>query len=180
MSTLWLILGGARRPDGASPQEQVTVGAVAPDFELTDVSTGEPVKLSSLRGRPVWLNFWATWCPPCKEELPRMQEVYSGYKAEGLAIVGIDMRENPADVREFVKSKGYHWTFVVDTDGVVTNRYFTAGIPTHVFVDAEGVIQAIHIGELDSGMMEEFLSKIVKSSGKGASAPSNPTWRVPN
>src|SRR5438874_13562192 len=70
---------------GASTHE-LAVGAMAPDFQLTDVNTGQPVSLSSLRGRPVRINFWATWCPPCKVELPIIKHKYDAYKDKGLAI----------------------------------------------------------------------------------------------
>ncbi len=113
----------------------------------------------------MWINFWASWCPPCKAELPIMQEKYEKYKGKGLAIVGIDMREAPSDVRSFTNQNGYKWTFVVDTDGKVTDRYFTAGIPTHVFIDAAGVIRAISVGDLQGNSMEEFLGKIINNKG---------------
>ncbi len=90
-----------------------------------------------------------------------MQEKYEKYKGQGLSIVGVDMREDPTQVKLFTSEKGYGWTFVVDTDGAVTNRYFTEGIPTHLFVDAEGVIRAINIGDLQGNTMEEFLDKII-------------------
>lgn len=133
----------------------------APDFELSDVTTGQPLRLSALRGQPVWINFWATWCPPCKEELPRMKAQYDKYRGNGLQIVGIDMQEDPSDVRAYAQANGFDWAFVVDQDGSVTNRYFTSGIPTHVFVDAAGVIRAVHVGDLQSTAMEELLSTIM-------------------
>ncbi len=145
---------------GASPFELRT-GAIAPDFELPDVKTGEPVKLSALRGRPVWINFWATWCPPCKAEMPLIQEKYAKYRDRGLVVVGIDMREDPAEVRAFTSANSFEWTFVVDSDGQVTNRYFMAGIPMHVFIDADGVIQALYVGDLQASSMEQFLGMII-------------------
>ena len=110
----------------------------------------------------MWINFWATWCPPCKDELPIIKQKYDAYKDKGLAIVGIDMQEDPNQVREYTKSNGYDWTFVVDGDGTITNRFFTEGIPNHVFIDAEGVVQGVHVGDLDSGTMEELLGKILR------------------
>ncbi|MEO6458563.1 MAG: redoxin domain-containing protein [Chloroflexia bacterium] len=150
------------RPDtiGASPFK-LRIGAVAPDFDLSNVQTDEQVKLSALRGRPVWINFWATWCPPCKAEMPLIQEKYSKYRDRGLAVIGIDMREDPAEVRAFTSANNFEWTFVVDSDGQVTNRYFMSGIPMHVFIDADGVIQALYVGDLQASSMEQFLSMII-------------------
>jgi len=90
-----------------------------------------------------------------------MKEKYEKYIDSGLVIVGVDMREEPAAVSAFTRSNGYDWIFVVDTDGQIANRYFTEGIPTHLFIDAEGVIQAVHVGDLEAGAMEELLRKIL-------------------
>jgi hypothetical protein len=90
-----------------------------------------------------------------------MKQKYQKYKAEGLEVVGINMREDPTLVNSFVEANGYDWLFVVDRDGAVTNRYFASGIPTHVFVDAAGIIQGIHIGDLQAAAMEELLGKII-------------------
>lgn len=136
------------------------VGALAPDFELADVNTGKMVKLSALRGRPVWLNYFATWCPPCKAELPDIKRAYAQHKEEGLAIVGIDMREEPALVKAFISANSYDWTFVVDSDGKVTNSYFVYGIPTHIFINKDGVIKAVSVGGLTPEAMEQNISMI--------------------
>ncbi|MEP6774771.1 MAG: TlpA disulfide reductase family protein [Chloroflexota bacterium] len=138
------------------------VGSVAPDFALADVRTGQSFTLASLRGRPVWINFWATWCPPCKTELPIMKQKYDKYKAQGLAIVGIDMQEEPAYVKSYVDGNAFDWTFVVDPDGAVTDRYYTAGIPSHLFIDESGVIRAINVGDLQEPSMEILLGTIMR------------------
>lgn len=162
---LWLLaLGGQASGSGQSAQKsgiEVKVGLTAPDFELEDVKTGSPVRLSALRGKPVWINFWATWCPPCRAEMPIMKQKYEKYGAAGLEVVGINMREDPAYVRSFAAENGYNWLFAVDRDGEVTNRYFASGIPTHLFVDAAGTVQAIHIGDLHAAAMDELLEKIL-------------------
>ncbi len=145
---------------------ELRVGVEAPDFELADISTGDPVKLSALRGRPVWINFWATWCPSCKTELPRMQSKFSKYRDQGLVVVGIDEREDPGQVRDYIENNKYGWTFVIDRDGAVTNRYLVGGIPEHVFVDANGTVRAIQIGELSEQSMEESLAKILSRQAR--------------
>ncbi len=168
----WLVAAGTPKVDSGfypisndsssqSSARGLKVGSLAPDFKLADLSTGQPVSMSAMRGKPVWINFWASWCPPCKAELPRMKEEYQKYKGRGLVIVGIDMWEDPAHIREFTKSNSYDWTFVVDPDGSVTNRYFTSGVPTHLFIASSGVIQAIHRGGLKRDAMEELVGKIV-------------------
>lgn len=144
------------------------VGSLAPDFTLTDALTGESVSLASLRGKPVWINFWATWCPPCREEMPEMQQFYEKYHAQGVAIVGVNVQESDSQVREYVKEGAFTWTFVLDAEGSVTDRYLVGGLPSHFFVDAEGVVQAIHMGGLENmagrkAPVEEYLAKILES-----------------
>ncbi len=155
-------LAGAGKSAGNVSTAAPKVGSLAPDFELVDVRSGQPFRLSSLRGKPVWINFWATWCPPCKTELPVMKQKYDKYKKQGLTIVGVDMQEDPALVKAYADDNGFDWMFVADRDGAVTNRYFTSGIPTHLFVDESGIIQALYVGDLEEASMDELLSKIVR------------------
>jgi thiol-disulfide isomerase/thioredoxin len=138
------------------------VGQLAPDFALNDVHTGRPIRLSSLRGKPVWINFWASWCPPCKAELPDMKQVYARYEAKGLVLLGVDMQEDPAVVKPFASDNGYTWNIAVDSDGSVTNTYYVFSIPSHIFVGGDGVIKSIQIGTMTQAMMEEHLSKIMQ------------------
>ncbi|HKP53223.1 MAG TPA: redoxin domain-containing protein [Chloroflexia bacterium] len=148
-------------------KEEPKIGSLAPDFELKDVSTGKTVKLSSLRGRPVWINFWATWCPPCREEMPDMEKIYGEYEGKGLAILGLDVQESAQKVKEFTGSLELTWTFMLDEKGDVANLYFANSLPSHFFVDKNGIIQAVHIGGLTniSGTRKvdprDYLKKIV-------------------
>lgn len=161
---IWVAVGnnaGNTSAGGLVTNGGPKVGSLAPDFALTDVRTGQAFTLASLRGRPVWINFWATWCPPCKTELPIMKQKYDKYKAQGLAIVGIDMQEDPAYVKSYVDSNAFDWTFVVDPDGAVTNRYYTAGIPSHLFIDEIGIIRALYVGDLQEPSMEILLGTIL-------------------
>jgi thiol-disulfide isomerase/thioredoxin len=143
------------------------VGAFAPDFTLVDAVTGESVSLASLKGKPVWINFWATWCPPCREEMPEMQQFYEKYKGQDLAIVGVNVQESDSQVQQYVKEGAFTWTFVLDAEGAITDRYLVGGLPSHFFVDAEGVVQAVHMGGLENmagrkAPVEDYLAKILK------------------
>ncbi len=143
-------------PTVAVPLPAPKVGSPAPDFELIDLNTGQPLTLSSLKGKPVWINFWATWCPPCKEEMPIMERHYQEYKDKGLVILGVDVQEKESDVSPYIKAGGYSWTFVIDKTGKVTDTYHVNGLPSHYFVDKDGLIQAIVIGGLKSEMTGEI------------------------
>jgi thiol-disulfide isomerase/thioredoxin len=143
------------------------VGSLAPDFTLTDALTGESVSLASLRGKPVWINFWATWCPPCREEMPEMQQFYEKYQSQGLAIVGVNVQESDSQVQQYVKEGAFTWTFVLDAEGRTTDRYLVGGLPSHYFIDAQGVVRAVHMGGLENmagrkAPVEEYLAKILK------------------
>ncbi len=145
----------------AGVQTGVRVGALPPDFELNDVRTGKPVRLSSLRGNPVWVNFWASWCAPCRAEMPEMKQRYVKYKDKGLVILGVDLDEDRATVKQFTHLNSYDWTFVLDSNQQVSQLYFVSGIPTHLFLDRAGVIRAMTVGGISGDMMDDSLTKII-------------------
>ena len=119
-------------------ENRVAVGRNAPNFTLQTL-TGKRFNLAEQRGRPIFLNFWATWCSPCRDEMPDMQKLQQTL-GDSILIVGIDMGESADTVREFVQDSGYTWTFVLDPDGEVSNTYNVSVIPTSLFIDAQGVI----------------------------------------
>ena len=116
----------------------IQVGQRAPDFALETI-TGEPFKLSEQRGKPVFLNFWATWCGPCRVEMPDMEKLQQNM-GDSILIVGIDIRESLSTVQNFLRDRGFTWTFVLDSNGAVAREYEVAAIPTSIFIDARGVI----------------------------------------
>lgn len=125
------------------------VGDRAPDFQLQDLE-GNEVSLSSLRGSPILLNFWATWCPTCRLEMPFIQEVYQEWTDKGLVILAIDMGESTATVREFMQNNNYTIPVLLDTRRVVSQKYNVTAIPTTFFIDRNGVIQDKLIGPFPS------------------------------
>ena len=132
------------------------VGSPAPDFTLADLD-GNQVSLSDFRGKTVFINFWATWCPPCREEMPAIEALYQQYKDKDVVVLGVDILETEGEVRQFVEEGGYSWTFVIDTTGEVTASYGVPAIPTSFFIDKEGVIRAVSIGAMTKGAMEARL-----------------------
>jgi thiol-disulfide isomerase/thioredoxin len=144
------------------PRQAPRVGMPAPDFALIDLATGERVSLLSLRGKPVWINFWATWCEACRVEMPAMQKVYEQYKDDGLVILGVDAQESPEAVSKYTTEGGYTWTFLIDTDGSVLNEYFVFAIPTHFFIGRDGVIKGIEVGAPPGESVERHLKEITK------------------
>jgi cytochrome oxidase Cu insertion factor (SCO1/SenC/PrrC family) len=124
------------------------VGSVAPNFGLQNLA-GKAVQLSSFRGKVVLINFWATWCGPCRAEMPLLERLYR--RAAGQVVVlGVDQEESAGDVRSFVHSAGVTYPIVLDTDGTVAFRYQIIGTPTTYFVDRFGVIRQIVAASLQA------------------------------
>ena len=118
----------------------------ASDFTLQTL-TGERFNLAEQRDRPIFLNFWATWCPPFRDEMPDMQKLQQTL-GDSILIVGID--DEPADtVREFVQDLGYTWTFVLDPDNEAALAYNVSAIPTSMFIDAKGITVRRFVGQQD-------------------------------
>jgi thiol-disulfide isomerase/thioredoxin len=137
------------------------VGYPAPDFTLTDLD-GNIVRLSDFQGKVVFLNFWATWCPPCRVEMPEMEEVYQEYRDKDVVIIGVDLWESRSDVKDFVEGNGYSWTFVVDSTGEVTEDYLVTGIPSSFFIDKDGVIRALQVSAMSRDTMEANLAEAME------------------
>ena len=148
------IVPATARSAHSSEEALPVVGNPAPDFALEDLS-GRTVRLSALRGRPVLINFWATWCPPCLKEMPEIERFYARYR-DRLEVLGVDLAEPRERVEAFVRQGGYSWTFLLDTTGRVTERYLVMGLPTSFFVDARGIVRARHIGPMTYEQMEQY------------------------
>jgi cytochrome c biogenesis protein CcmG, thiol:disulfide interchange protein DsbE len=127
-------------------------GFLAPDFTLPDAQ-GNPVQLSALRGKPVLLNFWASWCPPCKEEMPAIQRVHSDYPNLVILAVNTTYQDNEADALAFLQQGGLTFPVVFDRRGESTRLYETRALPTTFFIDRDGIIQEVVVG----GPMSEAL-----------------------
>ncbi|MDQ2806103.1 MAG: redoxin domain-containing protein [Chloroflexota bacterium] len=154
---------GAPAPVGAAAPAygSIKIGAPAPDFTLTRPDGGS-VTLSSYRGQKwVWLNFWTTWCPHCKIEMPQMQELYAQYKDQGLEIIGVDDAEPLAPVQKFISSGGYSWPMAMDFNSAVSHQYRVAGLPTHLFVGRDGIIKYIVIGGIERPQMEQAVKALL-------------------
>lgn len=142
-------LTGGRIP---APRE----GFLAPDLALQD-SQGRMVQLSDLRGRPVLLNLWASWCPPCKEEMQAMQKVYDQYASKGFTILAINTtyQDEKASALAFAADRQLTFPILFDLDGNVSRKYQVRSMPTSFFIDSNGLIRRVVIG----GPMPEALMR---------------------
>lgn len=139
---------------------QPAVGHPAPNFEM-QLPDGEKVTLNDLKGRPMIVNFWATWCPPCRREMPDLIKAYETHKNEGLVVLEVNSAEAPVQVEAFIEQFGVTAPVVIDARGEVLGVYRTNGLPASFFIDKDGVIQAHWPGFLDANTLDELLGKIL-------------------
>ena len=142
---------------------RATVGSEAPNFDLHRLSGDGKVDLASLRGRPVVVNFWASWCGPCREEFPMFHQLAEQHHGDGLAIVGITFRDLAGDARDFAKHNGGTWTFVKGGDGdPVAHAYGVRSPPQTFFIDRTGVIRARAYGPPSQAALDAAVERISK------------------
>lgn len=145
---------------GSGPAPRV--GSEAPDFTLKDMN-GKEVKLSSLRGRPVMLNFWATWCPPCRAEIPIIAQMYNDTHKSGsqssnpYEIVGIATQSDQSTIKAFAQEFNMAFPILPDVDSQVVSAYQVLPIPTSFFIDKNGIVRYIQTGMVDRPLLEQWL-----------------------
>lgn len=141
-------------------------GAAAPDFTLQDLS-GKQVQLSSLKGKVVLVNFWATWCPPCREEIPSMVKLNQVMQGKNFQMLAISVDEGGKQaVQEFFRQNGVSLPALFDTDGSVSRRYGTTGVPETFIVDGKGMIRKKVIGGVDWSAPEvlQYLEQLMQGN----------------
>jgi cytochrome c biogenesis protein CcmG/thiol:disulfide interchange protein DsbE len=136
------------------------LGEEAPQIDLVTLD-GERMTLSELQGRPVLINFWATWCIPCREEFPLMVAMYEEHTDAGLEILGVVHDDSEDGARRFATDLGATWPMPFDADDVAWNDYLGVAMPTSFFVDADGVIRAFSLGGFTETGLEAQLATIL-------------------
>jgi thiol-disulfide isomerase/thioredoxin len=147
------------QPGQQAPELEGDIGgqhAILPDLD------GRPIRLADLRGKPVWINFWASWCPPCQAETPVLREVYERHRAEGLVLIAIAVQETTADdVRAYARTYGLDYTIGFDATSAIFHRYGVFGLPTQFFIDRDGVIRSVVLGPVDVAAAERSLAPLL-------------------
>ncbi|PKR78716.1 alkyl hydroperoxide reductase [Halalkalibacillus sediminis] len=134
------------------------IGSEAPDFEVETLK-GETVKLSDYRGEKIMLNFWGTWCPPCRAEMPDMQKFYEEHDVTILAMNLFDTESSMQDVEDFVEDFGLTFPVLID-EGEVATDYQVIPVPTSYMIDSNGIIQYKRLGVMNYDMMVQELEKM--------------------
>ena len=157
---LLFIAGGCNSSPQVPGGIGTDIGSMAPDFQLMNIE-GQNVALSDLSGSPVILNFWASWCGPCREEMPFLQQIYEEWQDKGVLLLGINLREDPSTITDYMQGNGLSFPVLLDTDGSVTQNYDVLGIPTTFFIDIDGIIQMRKLGPFtDVSEIEDYISEI--------------------
>jgi len=156
----------------------VRPGQIAPELAYTqpDGSTvqltdthGRPVRLADLRGKAVWLNFWASWCPPCQAETPVLRDVADRYRDRGLVVVGINVQQTVDMAAEYATRYQLDYTIAADVTGAVFRAYAPRGLPTSIFVGPEGAVRSFVLAPLSEAAAVAQVEAIVP---RGSAAPS--------
>ena len=170
-------LGGAPVPSPAtgtvaagSAGLGARVGQAAPDFVgvdgvtplLTDLD-GKQIRLADFAGRPLWVVFWATWCSPCQQEATDILAAYHAHADDGLAVLAIDVQEPEAAARAFMNDRDLDYEIGLDPAAEIKARYGALALPSHIFIDATGVIRDRYLGQLTGELMEQHLRSIIGS-----------------
>lgn len=147
--------------NGRLPQ----IGDDLAEFASRDLD-GNTIRLSDYQGQPVMVNFWATWCPPCRMELPDFQTAYDTHKGDGLVILAVNQDESEELIRSFFyDTNGFTFTPVLDEGSQISRSYGINSFPTTIFVNAEGVVTAVHQGLLFPEQLEVYLAQTIPSQG---------------
>ncbi len=164
---VWLLgMPLATRPTGSPSASSVVVGGSPllgrplPDLVLKDLDGGT-VRTADLRGRPLIVNLWASWCVPCREEFPLLVGANGAYRDEDLAVVGIIHRDDPESARRFATAQGATWPMLLDPDESAYRALVGIGLPQTYFVDAEGIVRWVNIGPFSADGLDYGISRIL-------------------
>ena len=160
------MLGGGSESGGTTRSAVVSgaggdVGSPAPDFRLPALDGRGSVSLADYRGRPVIVNFWASWCHPCRQEFPLLKQALRDHRAERLAVVGVTYQDIASDSRAFVKQRGATWPQAVDDGGKVASAFGVRAIPQSFFVRPDGTIAARVFGVTSESALAAPLAKLI-------------------
>jgi cytochrome c biogenesis protein CcmG/thiol:disulfide interchange protein DsbE len=140
------------------------VGHPAPDFTLTtwNMPAQQSIELSSLKGKPVVMNIWASWCEPCKSEVPTFQAAWQQHQNDGIVFLGIDYQDTASDAQHFLQHYGVTYPTGPDTSGAISVNYGVSNVPTTIFIDRSGTVVRKILGPVDAQTLENEIQQLLK------------------
>ena len=145
---------------GSGMPRGIGVGNLAPDFTLESLD-GNKVSLSDYRGNVVLVNFWASWCEPCRTEIPDLEAAYQAHKDQGLIVLGVNVAETRQVVGPSAKAFGISYPVLLDEQDRMMKQYRGLGLPMSLLIDREGVIRERHMGLLTADQLDKYLAKVL-------------------
>jgi peroxiredoxin len=166
LAAAWIWISAADTT--TTPDETITApqnGFLAPDFELETLD-GERAALSDYRGQVVLINLWASWCPPCRAEMPAMQAAYTAFQDQGFVILAVNAthQDSLQDATAFVEERGLTFPILLDREGIVAQKYRSHLLPTSFFVDREGIIRYKTIGSMSEALLRTRVQELLEEA----------------
>jgi len=156
LGSLLLACGGAE----SGAKAGISEGNLAPNFRLKTLD-GQDVSLEDYRGSVVLVNFWATWCGPCVEEIPALEAAYRARQGDGFVVLGVNFQETPEDILPYVQGLDVSYPILLDTNGQVMKTFRAPGLPVSLLLDREGVIQVRHTGLLNGTQLAKYMATML-------------------
>jgi cytochrome c biogenesis protein CcmG/thiol:disulfide interchange protein DsbE len=152
----------ATKTVAATVTGKLSIGATAPDFR-TEGLNGDVVQLSHFRGRPVLINFWATWCTACRTEMPAIEQAWERYRSRGFEVIAVDYQESDRTAMgAFLSSLGVRFIAALDTQGKIAAAYnVTVGLPTSIFVGRDGIARTLHLGQMTPSFIDQQIESLL-------------------
>lgn len=160
MGLLWVSLQPDVEPETAVTTGSAQMGQLAPDFSLPTLGGGE-TNLSDYAGQVVLVNFWATWCPPCKAEMPDINAYYEARQDDGLVVLAVNAQEDPATVSSFIEATGFSFPVLLDSDGRVEQQYQVRSFPMTFVIDRDGRVVYVHNGLISPDVLTAVLDPLL-------------------
>lgn len=157
---VWWVTATGQSQSTPSAPAVPQLGEPALGFSLSSLS-GDTIRLSDYKGQVVVVNLWATWCPPCRAEMPMIHAYYQAHKEAGLTVLAVNDAEDAATVKRFIEVQGYQFPVVLDTQSAVSALYDVRGLPTTLIIDREGRLQYVHTGEISAKQLDTMIKPLL-------------------
>ena len=162
--TIFLAIGVMGTTTATSRSGKELVGKKAPSFVAPKVG-GQLVSLENYKNKPLVLNFWASWCPPCRDETPGMERIWRKYEDQGVVILGINVQDGEKEAERYISEFGVTFSNALDLDGSITVDYGVTGLPVTFFIDNDSVVTGRWVGSISEDRLDNWVSNLIFSTG---------------